>query len=235
MVAPGRQLATTHSDSLQWVRPAPSKQGMLRDITQSLGPDTPMWPGDTPFGTARTWHYGPDCPVNVSRFESSTHAGTHADAPLHYDPEGVAIAAVGLDAYVGPARVVDLRGAQGAVVTPDLVKPSLIDPPPRVLLRTYDRFPHDRWDAAFTTVAAATITLLASKGVVLIGIDSPSLDPQDSKTMDAHLAVRAAGMAILEGLVLDDVPAGDYELIALPLKLAGMDAAPVRAVLRDLA
>jgi arylformamidase len=70
--------------------------------------------------------------------------------------------------------------------------------------------------------------------VVLIGIDSPSLDPQESKTMDAHLAVRAAGMSILEGLVLDDVPAGDYELIALPLKLTGMDAAPVRAVLRDL-
>jgi arylformamidase len=206
---------------------------MLRDITQILGPDTPMWPGDTPFKTARTWRYGPDCPVNVSRFEGSTHAGTHADAPLHYDPDGSAIEAVDLHAYLGRARVIDLRGA-GTVITPDMVMPSLTNAPRRILLRTYDCFPHDQWDASFVTVAAATIAELAARGVVLIGIDSPSLDPQDSKTMDAHLAVRAAGMSILEGLVLEEVAAGDYELIALPLKLAGMDAAPVRAVLRDL-
>lgn len=84
------------------------------------------------------------------------------------------------------------------------------------------------------TVAADTIALLATHSILLIGIDSPSLDPQGSKSMDAHLAVKAAGMAILEGLVLDDVPEGDYELIALPLKLAGLDAAPVRAILRGL-
>jgi arylformamidase len=206
---------------------------MLRDITQMLGPDTPMWPGDTAFRTARTWSYGSECPVNVSRFESSTHAGTHADAPLHYDPAGVPIDAVGLHPYIGRARVFDLRG-RGQIVTPEMVSPALSDAPGRILLRTYDRFPHDHWDTGFVTVAAATITLLAAHGVVLVGIDSPSLDPQESKTMDAHLAVKAAGMAILEGLVLDDVAPGDYELIALPLKLAGMDAAPVRAVLRDV-
>jgi arylformamidase len=206
---------------------------MLRDITQSLAPSTPMWPGDTPFSATRTWTFGPGCPVNVSRFESSTHAGTHADAPLHYDAEGVGIDGVGLTPYVGAARLIDLRGC-GPIVTPEMVAPAVATPRMRVLLRTYDRFPHDRWDPAFTTVAAETIALLAAHGVILIGIDSPSLDPQKSKTMDAHLAVRTAGMAILEGLVLDDVPAGDYELIALPLKLAGLDAAPVRAVLRDL-
>ncbi len=207
---------------------------MLRDITQTLSPDTPIWPGDTPFRTARTWHYGLDCPVNVSRFEISTHAGTHADAPLHYDPDGPAIEAVSLNAYVGRARVIDVRGC-GSVITPAMVMPSLSDGPERILLRTYDRFPHRSWDAAFATVSADTIKLLAVRGIVLIGIDSPSLDPQESKTMDAHIAVGAASMAILEGLVLDGVGAGDYELIALPLKLAGMDAAPVRAVLRDLA
>jgi arylformamidase len=207
---------------------------MLHDISQTLGAATPMWPGDTPFGAARTWNYGPGCPVNVSRFEASTHAGTHADAPLHYDPAGASIDDVTLDAYIGVARLIDLRG-QGPVVMPGRIAPALATPCTRVLLRTYDQFPHDRWDAGFTTVAAETIVLLAAHGVVLIGTDSPSLDPQDSKTMDAHLAVRAAGMAILEGLVLDGVEAGDYELIALPLKLAGLDAAPVRAVLRDLA
>jgi len=206
---------------------------MLRDITQTLTAATPMWPGDTPFSATRTWDYGPSCPVNVSAFTASTHAGTHADAPLHYDPEGVGIDAIALSAYIGIARVVDLRGC-GPVVTPDMVAPALAMPCERVLLRTYDRFPHARWGADFTTVAADTIVYLAARGVVLIGIDSPSLDAQDSKSMDAHLAVRTAGIAILEGLVLDDVETGDYELIALPLKLGGLDAAPVRAVLRAL-
>lgn len=207
---------------------------MIRDITQALHAGTPMWPGDTAFAADQTWAYGPGCPVNVSRFTASTHAGTHADAPMHYDPDGAPIDAVGLDVYVGRARVIDLRGC-GLVVRPEMVEPSLEGAPSRILIRTYDLFPHNGWVDAFTSVAAETINLLASRGVTLIGIDSPSLDPQESKTMDAHLAVRAAGMAILEGLVLDDVPAGDYELIALPLKLAGLDAAPVRAILRDLA
>ena len=206
---------------------------MLRDITQTLTSATPMWPGDTPFSASRTWAYGPGCPVNVSQFATSTHAGTHADAPLHYDPQGIAIDAVPLDAYIGAARLIDLRGC-GTVVTPDMIARSLDSAPPRLLLRTYDRFPHASWNAAFVTIAAATIAMLAARGTMLIGIDSPSLDPQDSKTMDAHLAVRAAGMAILEGLVLDDVPPGDYELVALPMKLGSLDAAPVRAILRDL-
>jgi hypothetical protein len=86
----------------------------------------------------------------------------------------------------------------------------------------------------FPAIAPATIALLASKGVILVGTDAASLDPQDSKTLDAHHAVRRHGLAILEGVVLDAVPPGDYELIALPLKLAGMDASPVRAILRAL-
>lgn len=205
----------------------------IRDITQPLRAGTPAWPGDTAFSADRTWTHGPGCPVNVSRFQASTHAGTHADAPLHYDPHGQPIDAVVLDAYIGPARVVDLRG-QGPLVTSAMIEPALAAPPARILLRTYDRFPHDAWTDAFMAVSAAAIERMAARGVVLIGTDAPSLDPQDSKTMDAHLAVRAAGMAILEGLVLDGVPAGDYELVALPMKLEGLDAAPVRAVLRDL-
>jgi arylformamidase len=105
---------------------------------------------------------------------------------------------------------------------------------PRVLLRTYARAPQERWDARFPAVAADAIEALAAAGVRLIGVDTPSLDPQESKTMDAHLAVRRHRLAILEGLVLDDVAEGDYELVALPLKLEGLDAAPVRAVLREL-
>jgi arylformamidase len=116
-----------------------------------------------------------------------------------------------------------------------MVLPALETPVERLLFRTFDHFPHDHWVRDFMSVSPDVIRLIASHDVVLVGTDTPSLDPQDSKSMDAHLAVKAAGLRILEGLVLDDVPAGDYELIALPLKLAGLDASPVRAVLRNLA
>ena len=107
--------------------------------------------------------------------------------------------------------------------------------PPRVLLRTWPRAPLDRWVSDFRAVAPATIDLLAARGVLLIGVDTPSLDPETSKTMDAHHRVRVHDMAILEGLVLDRVAPGDYELIALPLPIVGADASPVRAILRPLA
>ena len=89
-------------------------------------------------------------------------------------------------------------------------------------------------DGAFASVDPTTLSLPASHGVRLIGIDTPSLDPQMSTTMEAHDAVRVHGMAILEGIVRDAIETGDCELIALPLKLAGMDASPMRAVLRAL-
>lgn len=201
------------------------------DISQALSPDLPVWPGDTPFSQDQVWSLGPGSPVNVARFRLSTHAGAHADAPLHYDPDGAPIGAVSLDPYIGPCRVLDAR-AWGPTITPDRVAPCLASPVERVLFRTWDRFPRSHWASGFTVIAADTIRLLADKGVVLIGVDAPSLDPETSKTMDAHLAVKAADMRILEGLVLDAVEAGDYELIALPLPLRDLDAAPVRAVLR---
>lgn len=204
------------------------------DITQPLRTGLPVWPGDTPFSASRMWTYGAGCPVNVSAFTASTHSGTHADAPLHYDPDGQPIGAVALEPYIGPARVIDAR-TFGKVVTAQALAPHLSDDlPERVLLRTYGSFPHEAWDSDFACLHPGAIDLLARHGVRLIGVDTPSLDPQDSKTMDAHLAVKRAGMSILEGLVLDDVPAGDYELIALPLALSTLDAAPVRAILRDL-
>ncbi len=205
----------------------------IRDISQALRPGLPVWPGDTEFTAAPHWSYGPGHPVNVSAFQLSTHSGTHADAPLHYDPGGAAIGAVSLDAYIGPARVIDAR-SWGDMITADAVSPHMVGAPERILFRTYEAFPHQRWDGSFTAVHPETIALLAERAIKLVGVDTPSLDPQDSKTMDAHLAVKRAGMRILEGLVLDDVPAGDYELIALPLALTTLDASPVRAILRDL-
>jgi arylformamidase len=205
----------------------------LWDISQTLRPDLPVWPGDTAFSHRAHWTMGEGSPVNVASFETTVHAGAHADAPLHYHACGASAAEVALDAYIGRCRLVDARGC-GASITRAFAENVLPAPPQRVLFRTFAHFPHHAWPPSFTTVDAQAIAYLASRGVRLIGIDSPSLDPQESKTMDAHLAVLAADMRVLEGLVLDDVAAGDYELIALPLKLAGLDASPVRAVLREL-
>ncbi|QIG54422.1 arylformamidase [Altererythrobacter sp. BO-6] len=201
------------------------------DISQPLRPRMPVWPGDTPFQQVRTWQMEAGSPVNVSELTLSTHTGAHADAPLHYDAAAPDIASVDLHAYLGECVVVDARGC-GALIEPAHL-PDL-DGASRVLFRTYALFPHDKWDENHTAISPATIAALSQARVVLVGMDGPSLDPQDSKTMDAHKAVLAADMRVLEGLVLDHVPAGRYELIALPLPIVGGDASPVRAILREL-
>lgn len=206
----------------------------LWDISPPISMGMPLWPGDTAFQQEPAWQMDSHCPVNVGRITLSPHTGAHADAPLHYAADGAPIGEVDLDAYLGPCRVIHCIGAT-PVVAPQQVEAALADVPPRVLLRTYREAPLSQWDPEFCAVAPETISLLARHGVRLIGIDTPSLDPQSSKTMDAHQAVRRHGLAILEGLVLDQVAAGDYELIALPLRFAALDASPVRAVLRSLA
>jgi arylformamidase len=205
----------------------------LWDVSPPIRPGIPVWPGDTPYAEQRTWALSGDCPVNVSKFTMSTHTGAHADAPFHYDARGARAGAMALDRYIGPCRVVHAIGV-GAAVMPEHVRPHLAPGITRLLVRTYARNPLETWDAAFTAIAPDTIELIARHGITLIGTDTPSLDPQDSKTMDAHKVVRDHGLSILEGLVLDDIAEGDYELIAPPLKLATLDAAPVRAVLREL-
>lgn len=203
----------------------------IRDISQRLHPGLPVWPGDTPFRQTGTWQMEGGSPVNVSALTLSTHSGAHADAPLHYAAGAPDIASVDLAPYLGECLVVDARGA-GALIGPEHL-PGLAGAA-RVLFRTFARFPHEAWPAATTAIAPETIDALAAQGVRLVGLDGPSLDPQDSKTMDAHRAVLRHDMRVLEGLVLDDVPPGRYELIALPLAIVGGDASPVRAVLRDL-
>lgn len=212
--------------------PPPLAERALWDITPTVSPSLPVWPGDTCFHAETTWQFSASCPVQVSRLQMSTHTGAHCDAPSHYDPAGVAIDRVALDAYLGPCRIIDCVGVRH--VLPAHLSGHLEALPERVLLRTYATAPQTRWDPDSASVDPATIDLLADHGVRLVGIDTPSLDPQQSTSMDAHHAVRRHGMAILEGVVLDSVPVGDYELIALPLKLAGMDASPVRAILRAL-
>lgn len=206
----------------------------LIDISPALSAESPVFPGDTAFAARRTWALDGDCPVNVSAFGTTTHIGAHADAPLHYDKNGAAIDAVPLEPYIGPCTVVHCIG-RGPVTADDLDVATAGRTSPRLLIRTYAVHPGDRWDAEFASLAPEAIGWLADRGGVLIGVDTPSLDPAASKTMDAHRRVFARDLRILEGLVLDHVAPGEYELIAPPLKLKGLDAAPLRAVLRTLA
>jgi arylformamidase len=205
----------------------------LWDISPPVRQGAPVFPGDTPYQQQWAAAIGPGCPVNVSTLTLSPHVGAHADAPLHYDPQGTPIGELDLDPYLGPCRVVHAI-ARGPLVTWAHIAHAMAHVPPRVLVRTYERAPVDRWDPELAAFAPATIERLADAGVRLVGIDTASIDPAESKTLDSHQVIRRRGLRVLENLVLDEVPEGDYELIALPLKLVTADASPVRAVLRAL-
>ena len=205
----------------------------LWDISPAVHAGTPVFPGDTPYQQHWCATMAPDCPVNVSAITMSPHVGAHADAPLHYDERGAAIGDVSLDAFLGPCRVVHAIGCGPLIEWQHIAHAVDATLPQRVLVRTYAKAPM-QWDGQITAYAPDTIERLADLGVLLVGIDTASIDPADSKTLDSHQVIRRRGLRVLENLVLDDVPEGDYELIALPLKLTTADASPVRAVLRAL-
>ena len=204
----------------------------LWDISPPVAPDSPLFPGDTAYSQRWTAEIGPGCPVNLSAITMSPHIGAHADAPLHYGPGAKTIGEVDLAPYLGPCRVIHAI-ACGPLVQPEHLAHAVDRLPPRVLVRTCAKAP-TAWSAEFAAFAPETISWLAARGVMLVGIDSQSVDPADSKTLQSHQRLLEHGLRVLENLVLDDVPEGDYELIALPLKLTTADASPVRAVLRDL-
>ncbi len=205
----------------------------LWDISPPVHEGAPVFPGDTPYRQRWAATIAPGCPVNVSEITLSPHVGAHADAPLHYDPAGATIGEVDLVPYLGTCRVIHAI-ARGPLIEWEHLSHAVAGLPPRVLVRTCERAPVDRWDGDLVAFAPATIERLAGLGVTLIGIDTASIDPADSKTLESHQTIRRLGLRVLENLVLDDVPEGDYELIALPLKLVTADASPVRAVLREL-
>jgi arylformamidase len=204
----------------------------LWDISPPISADTPCFPGDTTYTQRWNAQIGPGCPVNVSAITMSPHLGAHADAPLHYGDGASPIGSVDLAPFLGPCRVIHAIDC-GALVMPVHLQHAVAGLPPRVLVRTCRRAPTE-WSPRFSAFAPETIAWLARHGVRLVGIDSQSVDPAESKTLDSHQQLLAHDMRVLENLVLDEVDEGDYELIALPLKLAHADASPVRAVLRSL-
>jgi arylformamidase len=203
----------------------------LIDISPSLRVGMGVFPGDAAFRVAQTFAIGPGCPVNVASIAMSTHCGAHADAPLHYDANGAGIDALDLKDFIGPARVIDARGP-GPLCVFEEIAAALEGAPTRLLFRLMDRIDPMVWPQGFRTLAAETVERLAGRGTRLIGVDVPSVDPETSKDLPSHMACHRHDIRIVENLVLADVEPGDYELIALPLKLAGLDAAPLRAVLR---
>ena len=203
------------------------------DISPPVYPGSPVFPGDTPYQQQWAASIAPGCPVNVSSITLSPHVGAHADAPLHYDPLGAAIGLLELLPYIGPCRVIHCVGCAPLVLWEHIAH-AMVDAPPRILVRTYKQMPVNSWDQELTAFSPDTVELLALQGTCLIGIDTASIDPAASKTLDSHQVIRQHGLRVLENLVLDAVPEGDYELIALPLKLIQADASPVRAILREL-
>ncbi len=212
------------------MQPLPARR--LWDISPPVQPGSPVFPGDAPFEQRWGATLGPGCPVNVATLTLSPHTGAHADAPLHYSADGAAAGALDLAPYLGPCRVIHAI-ACGPLVQWQHLAHALDGLPPRVLVRTYRQAPAG-WDPALSAFHPDTVARLADAGVRLIGIDTASIDPADSKALPSHQVIRQRGLRVLENLVLDEVAEGDYELIALPLKLMTADASPVRAVLREL-
>lgn len=204
----------------------------LIDISPVVDPSIAVWPGDTPYVRTMNLEMATGGNFTLSDIRTTLHVGAHADAPSHYTTEGEDIARRDLGYYVGECVVLHVRDARNRRITPhDLEGKALA---PRVLLRT-GTFPDPRaWNEDFASLSPELVDALHDRGVITIGIDTPSVDPFDDEVLEAHQALARHDMANLEGLVLDHVEEGRYELIALPLRLAGADGSPVRAVLRTL-
>lgn len=202
----------------------------IYDITLPMSASLACWPGDAPFRFDWTCRKTDGESVNVGQISMSIHTGTHIDAPFHFSDAGPTVENLPIEPFIGPARVIDLSDRR-TIRRQDL-EPFDLSQTPRVLFRTGAWLDHRRFPETIPTMAPDVPGWLASQGVILVGVDVPSVDAIDSKDLPIHHALGENRIAILESLHLASVPEGIYELIALPLKLVGADGAPVRAILR---
>ncbi|MDZ4770341.1 MAG: cyclase family protein [Chloroflexota bacterium] len=206
---------------------------MIYDISRTVSAHTAVFPGDTPYSVRPLLRLEEGASVNLVTLTTTPHVGTHADAPYHYVGAGVHPAALALDPYIGVARVVTVAVQTGAITPLALPDDLDLTHTPRLLLHTRISDLGDSvWDDSFPYPDVTLIDWLADRGVVLIGIDTPSFDAADSADLPGHAALARHGIANLENLMLRGVPDGVCELIALPLKLDAACASPVRAILR---
>jgi arylformamidase len=211
-----------------------SRKEPVLDLSRPVAAGIPVWPGDTAYEYRRVASIRDGAAVNVGAVTMSVHTGAHADAPVHFDEAGQDIASVDLGRYVGPSVVARVRPRPGGLRPADLPAgtDALLRRAPRLLLRTYERRP-EGFDEAMSHLTAELADHLAGLGVVLVGLDTDSMDAFDSKELPSHKRLAAKGIAILEGLDLSRARDGVHVLVALPLRLVGADASPVRAVLVD--
>jgi arylformamidase len=208
------------------------------DISRTLSQDLAEWPGDEPFRYRLTNQITKGASVNLGAITMSVHNGTHADARFHFETEGESIEKNPLDIYLGRATVVDLAPAfaqsreKHLITTEDLrAHAEEIAATSRLLVKTGRWSDSTIFPSQIPVVAAGVPAWLQKNGVKLLGLDLPSMDEIDSKSLQNHHALARAGIAIVESLDLSDVAAGIYNFVALPLKIAGADGAPIRAVL----
>ncbi len=207
---------------------------MLYDITPPVSPKLQVWPGDTPASREVLMDMARGDNLTLSTLRATVHLGAHADAPSHYGADAPSIEQRDLEPYLGRCQVVRVDAERGARMGPELLPDPLLAP--RLLFSTGTYAPEaEPFDENFAAFEPALIDAFATGGGRLIGLDTPSVDLFRSKDLPSHARCLAHDLAILEGVVLAGVPEGVYELIALPLKLVGFDASPVRAVLRALA
>ena len=203
------------------------------DISWPVAANVAGWPGDTRYSLNWTMRQSQGESVNVSRLTMSPHTGTHADAPFHFDQDRATIDQLPLEVFVGPARLVDVRG-RSPIRVRNLGSFDWTETP-RLLLRTGGWIDPARFPDSIPILDAEVPVFLCEQRITLVGVDVPSVDVLDSKRLPIHHALGHFGIHILEGLDLREPPPGVYELVALPLKIVGGDGSPVRAVLRETA
>lgn len=199
------------------------------DISPTIQPKTAVWPGDVPFSRNVCLDMKEGANLTLSSMTTTLHIGAHADAPNHYQADGKAMSECSLEPYYGPCQVMTVDIEKGNRIYPsDLGAPVRA---PRVLLKTLSFPDPNQFNEDFNSLSPELVEHFKSQGVVLIGLDTPSIDPFADKELASHNAIARAGIRNLEGLILDHVEDGLYTLIALPLKIAGADASPIRAAL----
>ncbi len=202
----------------------------IYDISPLITPEIAVFPGDTEFRSHVLLDMKKGDNLTLSLMTTTVHLGAHADAPSHYSRLGPSIAERDLSLYLGPAQVIEVaRVAQKRISVADLEKITI--QAPRVLFKTGSFPDPNRWTSDFMALSPELIEFLAERQVVLVGVDTPSVDLADDKNLISHQTLLKHNLAVLEGIVLDEVKPGVYDLIALPLKIMNADASPVRAIL----
>jgi len=204
----------------------------LFDITMPYKNGGAHWPGDASYTYTQVADINKGSSVNVGMISLGVHGGTHIDAPFHYLPDGKTIEKLPIESFVIPVAVVDAIGA--STLDASLTQNIDFDKIKGVLFKTCAWKDRNEFPMDIPTVSPALALFLKSKGITLIGVDVPSVDAIEDSTIKAHKAIGECGLNILEGLMLDDIPIGYYELIALPILIEGSDASPVRAVLKQI-